>query len=396
VGCALIVDDDELVLLALGRLLRSFGVRVFTARSADEAVAALEAHSGEIAVIISDYAMPETDGTELLKMVRTRWPNISRVMLTGNADLEAAAHAVNESHPFRMFTKPWRARDLQEAVEQALVWHRNGRSGDGEACLASQPKDQMELAVDLRSGLAGGQFVLHYQPVVALSTGQIVAVEALVRWNHPRRGLLAPGAFIAVAEETGLIEPLGRWVLRESCRQAAEWQVRGEAIGVSVNVSTYQLQSDGFVEEVRAALSESGLVPRALTLELTESILVHDTAATITKLKELKSLGLQLAIDDFGTGYSSLNYLGSFPIDVLKIDKTFVDRMSADAGGVLLIQAIVRLGLSLGLHVVAEGIETAAELAQLRILGCELGQGFHFSKPVPPEELLLQTSARAA
>jgi EAL domain-containing protein (putative c-di-GMP-specific phosphodiesterase class I)/CheY-like chemotaxis protein len=393
-AAALIVDDDEDVLAALARLLRPARVTVFTARCAEEAVATLEAHAANIAVIVSDYAMPGTDGAELLRTVRDRWPGISRVMLTGNADLHATSRAVNESHLFRLFTKPWPPGELEDAVAQALEYHRSLTSGAAELCLAGQPTARRELARELRRALDAGQLVLHYQPVVTLASGQIVGVEALVRWNHPERGLLPPGDFIPVAEESGLIEPLGRWVLREACRQGAQWQAAGTPIGVAVNVSVLQLQSSGFLDDVSTALRKTTLLPSNLTLELTESVLAHDPISTTSTLEAIKRLGVQVAMDDFGTGYSSLSYLGTFPIDVLKIDKRFVGGMANGAWGSVLIQAIISLGHSLGLRLVAEGIEQPQQVEQLRSLGCDFGQGYHFSRPLPPGDLPLENPLR--
>ncbi len=203
-GAALVVDDEASVRSALARLLRSVGVRVYLASGADEAVATLEAHADDIAVIVSDYSMPGADGAELLRSVRERWPDISRVMLTGKADLQAASRAVNESHLFRLFTKPWDPRELQETVAQALEYHRT-LFVESQTVATSQGVSKPELTLDLRRGLANSELMLHYQPVVTLATGRVVGVEALVRWNHPRRGLVPPLEFISVAEESGLI-----------------------------------------------------------------------------------------------------------------------------------------------------------------------------------------------
>jgi EAL domain-containing protein (putative c-di-GMP-specific phosphodiesterase class I)/CheY-like chemotaxis protein len=386
-GAALVVDDEESVRTAIARMLRSMGVRVYMASCTEEALATLEAHAEDVAVIVSDYAMPGADGAELLRAVRKRWPAISRVMLTGKADLHAASRAVNESHLFRLFAKPWQPRELQETVAAALEFHRT-MDPEGRAESTGQLAAP-ELAVDLRRGLANDELVLHYQPVVTLATGQVVGVEALVRWNHPRRGLVPPLEFIPVAEESGLIEPLGRWVLREACLQATRWQDEGTPLELAVNVSLHQLQTPGFTEHVAQILIETGMNPAKLTLEITESVLAQDATSTAASLEALKGLGLQLAIDDFGTGYSSLSYLGRFPIDVLKIDKSFVDGMANGAWGATMMQAIISLGLSLGLRLIAEGVETADQVAQLRSMGCELAQGYYFARPKPAGELLL-------
>jgi diguanylate cyclase (GGDEF)-like protein/PAS domain S-box-containing protein len=246
---------------------------------------------------------------------------------------------------------------------------------------------RLEIKADLRRAVEKDEFVLHYQPIVSLNGGALLGMEALVRWNHPERGLLPPLDFISVAEQSGLITPLGRWVLREACRQATKWPLSNPSISLSVNVSTTQFQQPGLVEDVANALWDSGLDPSLLTLEITESVLVHDTDAVIEKLHRLKDFGVKVAIDDFGTGYSSLGYLRRFPIDILKIDKSFIDGVGNGAEEAAIAQAIIKLGESLGLEVVAEGIELPEQIAALQLLRCERGQGFFFSAPVDAETM---------
>jgi diguanylate cyclase (GGDEF)-like protein len=253
---------------------------------------------------------------------------------------------------------------------------------------------RMELESDLRRALDAGEFVLHYQPIVVLETGEITGVEALVRWQHPRRGLLPPAQFIGAAEEMGLIVPLGAWVLREACRQGAAWN-RRQDLAVTVNVSGRQLQTPQIVADVRVALAESGLDPQALILELTESVLTTDSGdGVLGTLQALKGLGVRLAIDDFGTGYSSLSSLHRFPIDILKIAKSFVDDIGDTSGRQALAQAIITLGTTLSVRTIAEGIEQSGQRVQLQRLGCELGQGFHFSVPLPAADLEPQLQRR--
>jgi diguanylate cyclase (GGDEF)-like protein/PAS domain S-box-containing protein len=248
---------------------------------------------------------------------------------------------------------------------------------------------QLELRTDLQLALAGDQFELHYQPIVRLSDGRTTAVEALLRWHHPKRGLVAPLDFIPAAEETGQIVPIGRWALREACRQAVVIGdcAAGETLHMSVNLSVRQLQHREVVGHVGDALSESGLDPSLLMLEITESMLIEDPESAIATLMELRALGVRIAMDDFGTGYSSLSYLSRFPLDVIKMDRSF---LWADAAqdGASLASAIVVLGGSLGLTVIAEGIEYAKQMRQLRDLGCGYGQGYYFAKPMPAGELL--------
>jgi EAL domain-containing protein (putative c-di-GMP-specific phosphodiesterase class I) len=248
-------------------------------------------------------------------------------------------------------------------------------------------REQLERAIE------GEELVLHYQPIVDLDGGGPVGFEALVRWQHPERGLLGPGEFIPLAEETGLIVPLGAWVLRHACHAAAQWP---DAPYLSVNVASAQLQEEGFVDEVACALADSGLEARRLVVEVTESSLVGETAAG--RLQALRRLGVRLAIDDFGTGYSSLDYLRRFPMDVLKIDRSFVDRLGAgDAEDETLVRTIVRLGQRFGMQTVAEGVENAAQVAVLREMSCDYGQGYFLSRPLPSAEAtrLLETGLPA-
>ncbi|HEY0777117.1 MAG TPA: bifunctional diguanylate cyclase/phosphodiesterase, partial [Gemmatirosa sp.] len=256
------------------------------------------------------------------------------------------------------------------------------------------------LAVEaaLRDALDRGEFSLVYQPVVTIADGTVTGVEALVRWSHPVQGTILPSEFVPIAEETGLIVPIGRWVLDEACRQAAAWQrartraaVGGPPAGpftVAVNVSGRQLARAEFVAEVEAALVTSGLKPEQLVLELTETTVIHHPDAVRRRLESLKALGVRIAIDDFGTGYSALSYLRQFPIDVLKVDKSFVERIADGGQAAALAAAIVALGSALGLRTVAEGIENAAQAAELANMGCALGQGFHFAAPLSPDEVV--------
>ncbi len=245
---------------------------------------------------------------------------------------------------------------------------------------------QFEIQADLERALTRGEFVVHYQPIVDFATGRSLGMEALVRWEHPRRGLLPPIEFIRVAEETGLIVPLGAWVLGEACRQAAAWrsELPGAAeLYVSVNLSTRQLLETDLVTQVRDVLEATALDPSGLTLELTEGSLMQDVQETATTLRALKDLGVRLAIDDFGTGSSSLAYLRQFPIDVLKIDKSFVDGVAvADSEGPVLVRAIIQMAKTLRLDTVAEGIEESEQLAELASAGCRTGQGYLFARPL--------------
>ena len=244
--------------------------------------------------------------------------------------------------------------------------------------------DQERLRADLHHAVDAGQLELYYQPIVGLECGSVTGYEALLRWNHPDRGVVPPCDFIPLAEETGLIVPIGRWATQEATRQAARWR-RPDGFGprMSVNVSARQFQHPGFVWDVADALGRSGLDPHLLTLEITETVLVQDTARVAGKLRELKELGIRLALDDFGTGYSSLSYLRRFPIDILKIDKSFVDGIVSSAEDRAVVGAVIQLGQTLQLDVVAEGLESAEQAQVLRDLRCPAGQGYWFGRPVP-------------
>ncbi len=248
--------------------------------------------------------------------------------------------------------------------------------------------ERQSLESDLRHALERREFVLHYQPKVNLRTRAITGVEALIRWRHPNRRLLRPSRFISIAEETGLIVPIGKWVLREACRQAKAWQLAGlPPMSIAVNISAVELRAKDFVAGVRVILAETGLEARYLELEITETFLMQDTVSTGLVLQELKDMGIQLALDDFGTGYSSLSYLKRFPIDTLKIDYSFVRDLATDADDASIVSAVVNMGKSLHMRVVAEGVETQEQCAFLKNQHCPEAQGFYFGEPMIAEEI---------
>jgi EAL domain-containing protein (putative c-di-GMP-specific phosphodiesterase class I) len=250
--------------------------------------------------------------------------------------------------------------------------------------------ERLELESDLRRAVREGHLEVYYQPTVAVDTERLVSMEALVRWQHPERGFVPPLSFIPLAEQSGLIHEIGRQVLEEACHQLARWRTTYPSFSeltVSVNVSGRQLQRDDFVDEVSGILAESGLDPKGLVLEITESVLLEDTEGSLTKLQQLKAMGIKLALDDFGTGYSSLSYLHRFPIDVLKIDKSFVDLLGLGSDQQKVVQTIIQLGANLRMDTIAEGVELESQMAALRELGCHFAQGFHFSKAVPAGEI---------
>ena len=247
--------------------------------------------------------------------------------------------------------------------------------------------DRLGLKMDLQSALERDEFHLLYQPLFDLDTTRIYGVEALIRWSHPSRGLVGPDDFIPMLEESGLIVDVGRWVLDEACRQAAVWKRHGHDLTMSVNVSMRQLETPAFIEHVRNALESSELEPSTLLLEITETALMRDADATIARLTKLKSLGVLIAIDDFGTGYSSLGYLRQFPVDALKIDRSFISAMGDSPESGVLVHTMVALARALGLGTVAEGIEDSAQLEQLRTEGCDRGQGFLISRPIDADAI---------
>jgi len=246
--------------------------------------------------------------------------------------------------------------------------------------------ERLERTADLQRAVDKQEFEVHYQPILSLDCNEIEGLEALVRWRHPERGLVLPAEFISLAEETGLIVPIGRWVLHTACRQAREWKQRfrgAQVLRLSVNISIKHFQHDDFVQHVSMALEETGLDPKWLVLELTENVLVGEPELVIARMQELKQLGVSFAMDDFGTGYSSLSYLKRFPIDILKVDKAFVDDVVEDGA---LANTIIQLGTTLHLQTVAEGIEQARQIDELRRFGCQFGQGFYLARPLPPQE----------
>ena len=248
--------------------------------------------------------------------------------------------------------------------------------------------ERLALESELRAGLEKDELVLHYQPKVDMASGRIVGMEALVRWNHPKRGLVLPSEFIPFAEETGLVVPLGNWVLGAACRQAREWQRRGAGeVTMAVNISGVQFQQRDLVASVARALEASGLPARLLELEITESVVMHNAPEARVMLEELHQMGVGLSIDDFGTGYSSLNYLKRFPIDKLKIDQSFIRDLSVDSDDAAIVQAIIALAHGLRLRVVAEGVERADQYEYLRGLGNDEYQGYLYSRPLPAHEV---------
>ena len=285
------------------------------------------------------------------------------------------------------------AEDLLRNADLAMYLAKNRGRGQAalfEPSMHAAALDRLQLQNDLRHALERNELDVVYQPVHALDTQDLVGAEALIRWMHPTRGPIQPATFVPVAEETGLIVPIGRWVLERACQDAAGWRttVNGQLpLQVSVNLSSRQIPAPDLLDDIQRALSTAGLPAGALVLELTESILLEHTAEAMSLLNRLRALGVRLAIDDFGTGYSSLSYLHRLPIDILKIDRAFVEPLGSDANAAKLIRAIVSLGESMSLRTVGEGIESAQQATRLRALGCDYGQGFLYGMPMLSKEL---------
>jgi len=259
--------------------------------------------------------------------------------------------------------------------------------------MSARFREHLRLETDLRRALEREEFRVYYQPIVSLDDGRISEVEALIRWEHPERGLVPPLDFIPAAEQTGLIVPIGLWVLEQACKQTLAWHKQYPAspgehpLRVSVNLSARQFQHPHLIEEVARTVAASGLDARYLKLEITESVGIEDTVSTSATLRKLKDLGLQLALDDFGTGYSALGYLKSYPFDTLKLDRTFVNGLGEDREDTAIVHAAIAFAKALNLSVTAEGIETERQLDELRRLGCDYGQGYYFAKPMAPGAL---------
>jgi len=290
-------------------------------------------------------------------------------------------------------------RDRLMGAADAAMYSAKNAGGDGYAVFEPRmqegPGQQLDLQQALREALETGRLRLHFQPKVDALSGATTGAEALLRWQHPSRGLIGPGVFIPVAERFGLILRIGEWVIEEACRQLAAWSAEGRTLGLSINLSAYQLRQPDLAERLRAALRRHGVEPGRLVCEITETAAMEDTPTTQRVIEQLAALGVKLSIDDFGTGYSSLAALRQLRPHELKIDRSFVLDVAVNADARAVVDAIVRLAHALGLRVVAEGVETAVQREVLVGLGCDELQGYHFGRPVPAEALAWDTSTVA-
>ena len=286
-------------------------------------------------------------------------------------------------------------KEASDALRDADIAMYHAKAQGKARCALFTPEmraravERLELEADLRGALERGELAVYYQPKVDLATEHVVGFEALLRWNHPQRGMVPPDRFIPVAEETGLILPIGVWVMRQSCLTMRQWQIEfpyRPPLEISVNLSVVQFRQDDLIEQVRRVLAETGIPAASLQFEITESVLIEDTEKAVVILNALRGLGVGLKIDDFGTGYSSLKYLTHLPFDSLKIDRSFLARMIQDASSMDVIRTIIDLANGLDMQVIAEGVETREQVSRLRELGCNFGQGFLYSRAVPAEE----------
>jgi len=332
----------------------------------------------EFVILLSEIADPE----DLAASAR-------KILLLLNAPHSIGGQDLHIGGSIGISVYPADGEDAETLIKNAdtAMYHAKERGRNNfqffKADMNLKAVERQTLEGSLRRALEREEFLLHYQPKVNLDTGEITGVEALIRWQHPDRGLVPPSQFVPIAEDCGLILQIGRWVLREACRQARAWQNAGlPPLPIAVNVSAVEFRDKGFAERVRTVLSETGLEARYLELELTEGVLMEDAETMVSVLQELKMMGVLLAVDDFGTGYSSLSYLRQFPIDVLKIDQSFVHQITADPDDSTIVSAIINMGKSLKHLVVAEGIETREQRAYLQAQRCAEGQGYLFSAPL--------------
>jgi diguanylate cyclase (GGDEF)-like protein len=362
-------------------VLRQVGARLKTILRDNDTVGRL---SGDEFVMLIDSiglnASPELVAERILDVLRAPFEIDSKqtsVLVTASIGIATGL--------------PASAEDLMQDADLALYKAKAGGKNSFalfETAMQTAAQDRMKLEADLADALDGEQLYLVYQPMLDLESERVVGVEALLRWRHPQSGVIPPDVFIPIAEENGMIVSIGRWVLEQACEQGAAWQREGRELTIAVNVSARQLERPEFVEEVSSALRASGLAPERLTLEITETVLMRKPDFTASLLGDLKALGVRIAVDDFGTGYSSLAYLRQFPVDSLKIDRTFITSLARSSEAHALTHTLIQLGKALGLETLAEGVEEHDQVHALQLEGCDLAQGFLFARPLSPDALV--------
>ncbi|MGH9056127.1 MAG: EAL domain-containing protein [Acidimicrobiales bacterium] len=366
-----LIDDHQMVTESLARLLGDQDDMAVMAQAGTvkDGLAAIKRHRPD--VVVMDYQLPDGDGASAARQIIATWPDIRVVMLTGS-DVEEAVFSAIQAGCSGFLDKTEASGRLAQMLRQV------------HAGATLVPQEQLGRLPSTE------QLVVHFQPIVELATGSTAGFEALVRWEHPERGLLPPSEFIGLAERTGLVTDIDDRVRHVACRQAVEWARRFPATPpryVSVNVSGRELRLNDLTDRIAKSIEETGIQPSGLVLEITETFFVGDAHDTARQLNAVKDLGIKLALDDFGTGYSSLGYLRSFPIDIIKLDKSFTDELPYGQRGLRLLDAVGRLAADMDALTVAEGVETAQQAACLHSLGWNLGQGYYFSPPLPPDAI---------
>lgn len=391
----LIVDDEPQVRKLLETLLQHEGYQTICASSGEEALQVVAQQAPDL--ILLDIMMPGMDGYEVASQLKSddATAGIPIIMLSALSDAGARVSGL-ESGAEEFLSKPIERIELSLRVRNLLRLTAHGERADNIRQALQPDVDRRDLENALRQAVQRNEFIVHYQPKVELATGQLCALEALLRWDRPGHGAVSPAVFVPVLESLGLIVAVGRWVIEAVCQQIGAWQRSAiGAVEVSVNVSGHQLIEGDLIADIAHILAQTGVEPHWLEVELTEGSLMENTQHTIASLQRLHTMGVKISIDDFGTGYSSLAYLRRFPIDTLKIDIAFIREVTSNPQDAAITRTIIELAHSLNLRVVAEGVETQAQLAFLRDAGCDQIQGYLFSRPLPVatlERLLLERS----
>lgn len=391
----LIVDDEPQVRKLLETLLHHEGYQTVSASSGEEALQVVAQQAPDL--ILLDIMMPGMDGYEVASQLKSDdvTAGIPIIMLSALSDPGARVSGL-ESGAEEFISKPIERIELSLRVRNLLRLTAHGERADNLRQALQPDVDRRDLESALRQAVERNEFIVHYQPKVELATDQLCALEALLRWDRPGHGAVSPAVFVPVLESLGLIVAVGRWVIEAVCQQIAAWQRSAiGAVEVSVNVSGHQLIEGDLIADIARILAQTGVAPHWLEVELTEGSLMENTQHTIASLQRLHAMGVKISIDDFGTGYSSLAYLRRFPIDTLKIDIAFIREVTSNPQDAAITRTIIELAHSLNLRVVAEGVETQAQLAFLKDAGCDQIQGYLFSRPLPVatlERLLLERS----